>query len=248
MRAKTIPAVLAALLAVLALASSPAHANDKPWVFMLAGQSNMVGQGFPVPVERPDSRILRQGNVGAPWTVAQDPLGGPTDGAGPAMPFAREVLKYHPGVRIVLVPCAMSGTLIKKWRPGGKLYNICVGHMRDAIRRGGIAKGILFAQGEADGADMAAAPQWSQRYRRTIRSFRASLGRPDLPVVHTVIHPDAAYPASSAMVRAEQRRRLNRDDVSVDTRDLALRDGYHYTVPSYRVLGRQMARAWMALA
>lgn len=238
MRAK----ILLAALTVLALTASPAHAQSKPWVFMLAGQSNMVGQGFPVPVQQPDGRIMRQGAVGAPQTVAQDPLGGA--GAGPAMPFARELLKHHPGVRIVLVPCAKSGSYITQWQHGSRNYNRCVTRTRAAIRHGGEFKGILFAQGESDAFDMAHGTRWAERYQRTIRGFRKSLSAPTVPIVHTVIHPVVGFPASE-IVQAQQRRHLNSRDAAVEAQDLELRDAYHYTVPGYGILGRRMAQAWM---
>lgn len=241
MRLKLIP-LLAAII-TLALAG-PAHASSKPWVFMLAGQSNMQGQGFPIPPSNTDPRILRQGNIGAPWTVATDPLDG--FGAGPAIPFAREILRRHPNVRIVLVPCAKSGSYITQWQPGTHNYARCIAHTQDAVRRGGVLKGILVAQGESDATGFSHGPYWARRYQRMVRGMRDHLGA-HVPVVHTVIGKNALSWRAWGLVQAEQRRRFP-FDTAVETHDLKLRDSYHYTVPGYRTLGQRMGRAWEQLA
>jgi hypothetical protein len=212
---------------------------------MLAGQSNMQGQGFPDPPQQPDSRILREGVIGAPWTIAQDPLN--HLGVGPGMSFARELVRRHPAAQVVLVPCAVGGTAIDTWQPGMPNYNRCVTRTRDAVRRGGVLKGILFAQGESDGYTLFRAGQWAKRYQATIRGMRHSLS--SVPVVHTVLAADAkpaTFPGWN-LVKAQQRRQLNRDDIAVETQDLPLADGLHFTVPAYHALGRRMAGAWTTL-
>lgn len=237
-----------ALSANFAEAASTAHVAPRPWVFMLAGQSNMEGRGYPIPSEKPDARILRQGHVGQPWTVAADPLNG--FGVGPGMSFAKEVLRQHPTVRIVLVPCAEGGTSIVNWQRWQPLYNDCMRRTRDAVRRGGVAKGILFAQGETDALFHERGDYWAERYQSTIRDMRRGLAAPSLPVVHTVIGKDALPGQFVAWktVQRQQRRQLNSHDAAVKTSDLPVSGWPHYSVEGYRMLGRRMARAWAAEA
>lgn len=229
----------------LVIAGNAAAASTRPWVFMLAGQSNMEGRGGPIPTQKPDPRIIRQGEVGKRWTIARDPLQG--FGVGPGMSFAETLLERHPRARIVLVPCAKGGTTIAAWQ--SDLYRTCVARMRDAIRNhGGVAKGILFDQGEADAYTIERGIHWADYYKNMIGTMRRALAAPLLPVVHAVIARNElpAYFPAWDLVKSQQRRQLNRHDVAVETEDLPMAGFPHYSVSGYRSLGRRMARAWIA--
>ncbi|MCS7467918.1 sulfatase-like hydrolase/transferase [Stieleria sp. ICT_E10.1] len=132
--------------------------NEQFHLFLLAGQSNMAGRGKVTPADRvPDPRILmldRDGN----WVPATDPLhfDKSVAGVGLGRGFARRYASAHPDVTVGLVPCAVGGSPIAAWAPGGYHPQTKTHPYDDALRRiqtamaSGTFKGILWHQGESD--------------------------------------------------------------------------------------------------
>src|SRR4051794_24840886 len=93
-------------------------------VFVLAGQSNMVGIAQPVALGTaavPNLLVWRAGH----WEPAADPLQG--RGVGPGMTFGKEVLGALPeDTTVGLVMCGASSSSIGDWQPEGILYARCV--------------------------------------------------------------------------------------------------------------------------
>jgi hypothetical protein len=239
--------IRAALLALGVLLVLAPAAEARPWVFVLAGQSNMAGRGLPLPAETPDARIMEFTHH-ARLTVARDPLNN-EQGVGPGLSFARALLESHPERRIVLVQCAKGATFLKEWMRGQYLFERCARLARQATRHG-VLKGVLFAQGESDALSAPAARQWAARYRRFARDFRARAGAPDIPMVHTVLatttqprrfHEWRTVKTQQAAVQVPR-------DVAVRTGDLRLQDNVHFTVDGYRELGERFAAAWLRVA
>lgn len=233
-------------LAILLLACAPAtaHGDAKPWVFVLAGQSNMAGRGTPIPTEQPDPRIL-EFTHNARLAVARDPLNH-EQGVGPGLSFARALLKDHPGRKIVLVQCAKGATFLKQWMRGQYLFNRCASLTRQASKRGTL-KGVLFAQGESDALSTPSARLWAARYRELVTDFRSSVNAPRLPFVHTILgrttqsrrfHEWRVVKNQQAAVRVP-------GDAAVRTGDLPLQDNVHFTVEGYGTLGERFAAAWL---
>ena len=83
---------------------------------------------------------------------------------------------------IGLVPCAVGGTQLKRWQPGGDLYSNAVYRARLAMQDGTL-KGILWHQGESDSGTATNANTYGDRLAGMIRDIRADLGAPGLPVV-----------------------------------------------------------------
>lgn len=127
-------------------------------LFLLAGQSNMAGRGQMTAADaEPDFGILmldRNGN----WVPATDPLhfDKPIAGVGLGRGFARRYASEHPGVTVGLVPCAVGGSPIASWTPGGYHAQTKSHPFDDAVPRiqtamkDGTFKGILWHQGESD--------------------------------------------------------------------------------------------------
>ncbi|MEL7338418.1 MAG: sialate O-acetylesterase, partial [Planctomycetota bacterium] len=90
-------------------------------LFLLAGQSNMAGRGNVTPIDRyPDQRIVMLDQESR-WVPATDPVhfDKSVAGVGLCRQFAREYAAKHPGVTVGLVPCAVGGSPIAAWAPGG---------------------------------------------------------------------------------------------------------------------------------
>ena len=245
------PAILA-FVAAAALAPT-AGARPRPLLFVLAGQSNMVGYGQPVPRETPNAHVLRVALDGT-LVPAADPLGdrgdpaAPGSGFGPGMPFAWALEHRDHATTIVLLMCAAGGSSIAEWQPGQPLFETCVRRTRAAAAHARLG-GILFLQGEAEA--MTASPvDWRSGFTRFATAFRSRLAGPRLPLVFGQIatFADPRF-VNQAQIRAQQGSVRLPCASMVATSDLALGgDGIHFTIPSYQELGRRFSAAWEKLA
>jgi len=171
-----------------AVAVTPPAAKQSFHIYLLMGQSNMVGRdtrGLESQVE--NSRILSL-NADGQWVVARDPLhfsdGRIPPGIGPGTSFAREMLKTDPKITIGLVPCAVGGTPLRRWTKGkgGDLYEKAVERARLASQTG-VIEGVLWHQGETDTTKQQNADSYEARLTQMFQDLRQDLGLPNLPIV-----------------------------------------------------------------
>jgi carbohydrate esterase-like sialic acid-specific acetylesterase len=217
-------------------------------VFILAGQSNMLGRGQPSSSGAGADPSLWNWRA-AFWRVAHDPLGTPTDpdnGVGPGMTFGKDLLAAEPGQRIGIVMCARGSTSMDAWLPGQGPYENCV---RQATATGGTVRGILFLQGEADASQSKLASTWAAKFQKMLAGFRSVFG-PNLPAVIGEIGNIAKKGNKYApIVRAQQELAATQNThVAVfSTLDLPIGpDGLHFTVPAYFEVGHRFASHWLS--
>lgn len=225
------------------LSDADADAAAQPIrVFVLAGQSNMVGRGLPLSLGPPTNPRLLNWRDGA-WQTASDPLGPPSDpssGIGPGMTFGLQLLKRQPTWRIGLVMCAKGSTRIEDWAPDGPVYRSCVKTVKAA---GDTVAGILFLQGER-GAGVEQAAGWTAGFLPVFHAFRADFGE-TVPFMLGQIGTFAGLEGAQASIRAQQAAVAAKLPYTRLVRSLDLpTEGNHYTVPGYRVLGARFATAW----
>jgi hypothetical protein len=233
-----------------ALASSSGTTLPTPdEVFVLAGQSNMLGRGFPLSDGAASDSHLAVWRTKA-WKVAADPLGDPkvTDnGVGPGMTFGLGALQHLQPETVGIVMCAVAGTTISKWQPGRSVYTDCVNQVHAA---GGHIDGILFLQGESDATNQSDADNWGKRFKVVLNGFRADLGS-DVPFVLGQIGTISASGFKyQKTVRDQQAKAATGKPglVMIMTKDLATgSDGLHFTVASYKTIGDRFATAWWQL-
>ncbi|MFT5222143.1 MAG: hypothetical protein ACI867_000440, partial [Glaciecola sp.] len=150
------------------------HVGD---LWLLAGQSNIEGNGDWVDPEPPHAHVRMLG-LDRRWAVAQEPLHRPlhsvdpvrmetiddverrrqeqtgdrTIGTGPGLPFAR-MLAERTGVPIGLVTAAHDGSTMREWDPrrreegGHSLYGSTALQVQAT---GGSIHGVIWYQGESD--------------------------------------------------------------------------------------------------
>ena len=165
--------------------------NSERSVFLLIGQSNMAGRGLleEVPMlSDPRISMFRDGR----WMTARDPLH--TDkptmaGVGLAMSFAARLLADDPQMSVGLVACAMGGTPLSLWMPGGELYGNAVSATRLALAGGGVLRGILWHQGEGDSGSEDTAASYGRRFGDMIHSLRSELSAEGVAVVAGELGP-----------------------------------------------------------
>ena len=138
--------------------------------FLLVGQSNMAGRGFPQEVEPVDSKdifVLRNGR----WWPMYVPVNPDrvTAGTNLAESFAVRYAQDH-GVQVGLIPCADGGTSLDQWRPGGVLFDHACMTAQLADRTAHIV-GVLWHQGESDCGE-ARHPLVKEKLKNLISAFR----------------------------------------------------------------------------
>jgi Carbohydrate esterase, sialic acid-specific acetylesterase len=154
-------------------------------VYLLMGQSNMVGRDtttLAAQVDHPN--ILAMDGQGR-WVMARDPLHEDAripPGVGPGMSFAVEMLKANPNRTIGLVPCAVGGTPLSRWVKGADLYEQAVGRAKIAAQAG-VIRGMLWHQGESDTASKENADSYEARLTQMFKDLRGELGLATMPIV-----------------------------------------------------------------
>lgn len=138
--------------------------------FLLVGQSNMAGRGFPhevEPIQNKDIRVLRNGR----WWPMYVPVNPDrvTSGINLAESFADRYAKEH-GVQVGLIPCADGGTSLDQWKPGGVLFDHACMMARLADRSAHIV-GILWHQGESECGETRY-PLCKEKLKTLIGAFR----------------------------------------------------------------------------
>lgn len=158
-------------------------------LFVLAGQSNMAGRGkVAAEDKRVDERVWMF-NESRQWVPAVDPLHfdkPKAAGVGLGKTFAIDYANAHPGVKVGLIPCAVGGSPITAWRPGGfhdqtksHPWDDCVTRVNDAMQSG-VLKGVLWHQGEGD-SNVVAAGKYEERLTELITRFRDTFTAPNVP-------------------------------------------------------------------
>ncbi len=155
--------------------------------FLLLGQSNMYGCGT---IDREalntDDRIqvYRDGK----WETARQPLQKwdckiyPEGGGSMGISFARRLLQEFPKAPINLVPCALGGSPIEQWLPGGQCYQNATTIAKEAVCKGEL-RAILWHQGESNSSEEDNAKKYFFNFKEVVESFRKDLNSENLPFI-----------------------------------------------------------------
>lgn len=241
--------------------------GPRPWIFLLAGQSNMSGRGdladLP-PDFGGDPRIALFDNA---WhvRVAEEPLDDATcsrepwldddAGVGPGLAFGHRLVELDPDARVVLVPCAVGGTPIAWWHPDDttrRLFSACVDRTRGAVdATGGLVAGVLWYQGESDATADADVAGFTGATEHLFANFRAAFRLPRLPIV-TVRLPEES-PNPDVFPHWDEIRDLQLGFGELDAVAVVEARGplapvrVHLSTAAQLVLGAEMADAWAHL-
>ncbi|MDA1314584.1 MAG: hypothetical protein O2968_14690 [Acidobacteria bacterium] len=225
-------------------------------LWILAGQSNMVGRAELKNVEQPDELVHVLKPKSSDWDLAKEPIHERVErndmviGAGLGLPFAKELVR-RTGVPIGLIPTAVGGTSLWQWDPALKtkgresLYGNMLMQFEAA---GGHVRGMLWYQGEAD-AQPDRIGEYLERFRDFVAAVRSDLRSPDLPI-HTaqlgryVITPSGRTDSTWSAMRQIQRRAAHEiANVSVVSGvDLGLVDLIHVDTEGQKTLGMRFAK------
>jgi hypothetical protein len=161
-------------------------------LYLLIGQSNMAGRGM-ISAEFADQGApgLFMLNKENNWVPARHPLhfDKPTvAGVGPGLSFGITMAAQNPAHNIGLIPCAVGGTSINVWKPGGfdaatntHPYDDMLLRLQAAQKTGRL-KGVLWLQGESDSSPEKS-PGYIQKLAILIEQIRLAADDPSLPFV-----------------------------------------------------------------
>jgi hypothetical protein len=232
--------------------------SQGPLVFVLAGQSNMVGQGATDEIA-PDDAVLPPNVTYFLGPVETTPAEHPR--FGPEVALARDLAAVLPDREIVLVKHARGGTSLLAWAPqwdsaraeitrnasAGPLYS----QLMDVLQ--GLDLGpdaelgaILWMQGERDARTPEAGEEYFANVTELIAAFRRDLARPDLPFLLGHVNPPAErYPAREAVREAQKRAAREISGVHLIATDDLTKwdDDLHYDTEGILELGHRFAAA-----
>jgi hypothetical protein len=241
--------LLTGLLFLLAACSSASGepADAELQLFLLIGQSNMAGRGrVEAEDRRSDPRVVML-TRDLTWVPAADPVHFDKDiaGTGLCSQFARSLLAADPTLRIGLIPCAMGGSSLDQWQPGGALYADAVRRTREALKRGRLA-GILWHQGESD-SEPALRATYADRFARMIARLREDLGAPATPLV--IGELGHFFPPARDFNRAlpDLARRVPHCGLATAEGLVDKGDKLHFDAASLRRYGERYAAAYLRL-
>lgn len=147
--------------------------------FLLIGQSNAAGRGYPEDVPPiSDNRlwVLRNGR----WRKMYTPVNPDRETAGINL-IESFALKYaeEKGVDVGIIPCADGGSCLDQWQVGGLLFDHACFQASLAQRTSTIA-GVLWHQGESD-CDNDRYPLYEEKLTKIFAAMRKKLDLYDVP-------------------------------------------------------------------
>jgi len=238
------------LTIILSFVSS-AYAGTK--VYLLAGQSNMVGwsdsSGLPPELQqpRPDIQTYWQGI----WQDLQPGLGGNSSKFGPEVTFGHDIADVQSGENIVLIKYAVSGTsLWNDWRAtDGVEYINFINAVDDALLSVSDPEiaGLVWMQGESDAYPLHSTLAYAEAYEQNLTTFiqavRSEFGVPDMPFVIGQISDSSVWTWGDIVQQAQLTvSQTIQNTALVVTSDLGLKaDEMHYNSQGTVQLGRRFA-------
>lgn len=229
-------------------------AKENFHLYLLVGQSNMAGRGKVTPEDKkPHERVLML-SKDLKWVPATDPMHFDKSiaGVGLGRTFGIEMASADSDVTVGLIPCAVGGSPILAWEPGGYHESTKTHPWDDMLPRAkaalekGTLKGILWHQGESDSKDDLA-PKYEERLHAMVERLRKDLNAPRVPFIAGAMGnwPERPWNAWKTMVDQVHRElpKTISNSAYVSAGELQHRDKVHFNRESYIKFGKRYAKA-----
>jgi len=220
-------------------------------LYLLIGQSNMSGRG-PITKEFKDqgSPNVLMFNKDDKWVPAKNPLHFDKPsivGVGPGLSFGISMVKKNSRAKIGLISCAVGGTSIDVWKPGGidgvtktHPYDDMLARLKEA-QKSGLLKGVIWLQGESDSSPEKAA-MYLSKLKDLIERIRTVAGNDELPFVAGEL---GRYKAQYQNINAVLKHLPQQVSNTVVASSKGLKDKgdkTHFDSPSAKKMGERMAK------
>jgi hypothetical protein len=233
-------------------------------IFIMMGQSNMTGDGGLVQGQDTVSnpRILKwwntdsvnyNGRASYGWMMGQEGFSQPYWGRcgiggmclGPSRAFAQVLVDSSATKAVGVANIGYSGSAIESWVKGGQYYQRNLDWIAQ-LRRGGIVRGIVWHQGEANSGPMS--PSYGQVLARMVADYRADLGLPDLPFIAGTVGTTGLPTDGRVNFALDSLQRAGFPSFRmVSSAGTVLYDNVHYNNVSQRLMGQRYAQAYLAM-
>lgn len=254
-RGRPLAALVVALLAVALTATArlaaPARQAKLPVLtFVLAGQSNMEGQGRIDGRTPVDPRVTVLTSAG--WVTATEPLPQglpdppspqlPGLGVGPGIALADNLIAKRRASQVRLISCSINGSPIKLWIPGAAYYDACAAQIKAA----GHVDGVLFYQGETDALSTATAKIWAHQFKRFVAGMQHLTRHARIMFAQLGPYPTDPFRVAWNLVKAQQASIRLTGVTMVRTDDLPVfaTSTVHHTAAAERAIGLRFAKPW----
>jgi len=246
----------------------------KPLVFVLSGQSNMLGRAvfksgdqelfkLPPNVSFVDEGVKKEafghgGGSGETKKLTSTSF-------GPEVGFANAITQAMPRREIILIKRAKGGTNIAFWTPEkiadgvkadnqgcktGPWFNLLIHEVRETVGSKEVEWGaVLWMQGCSDSNKETTAAVYCEKQAQLVAAFRKEIGNLQLPFIFGQVNPPLEKYPFADLLRAQQEQYEKQDPLSrrVLTDDLTkLLDNLHYNREGQLELGKRFAEAWLA--
>jgi hypothetical protein len=180
--------------ALIIAEEAEAEAGATVRIFLLGGQSNMVGQGrnseLPPPLNAPFPRVKCWDRRRRQWVPLAPGMGKYPDRFGPEISFGHAMAEAMPDADIRLVKFAAGGSnLYENWAPPeGPCYRSFMKTAESALRDLDKSRiqyeivGMLWLQGESD-ADAGKGDLYEENLKAFIAHIRQEFKEPEMPFV-----------------------------------------------------------------
>lgn len=231
-----------------AAGEAPQSAEEALPVFLLLGQSNMVGHGAD-PKELSAELVASVSALvfaGGAWETLRPSGAYQEPGSYKGMGFSPEIGLALALGRVGVVKSAANGSsLVNDWAHGGRERAKALALAKAALAsRPSRLAGVLWMQGESDSFDEGPARAYRDNLRELVASLRAELGAPGVPFVAVRISPSVNFVQRDVVRGAQMDPGIARY-AWIDTDDLDHgEDAVHFTGQAELELGRRFAKAF----
>jgi hypothetical protein len=245
----THPVIYIILFSFILLFSNILQAKER--VYILAGQSNMMGKGkthqLPAFLKRHPS------NVEFYYQGRQRQLA-KFSHFGPEVSFAHAISRAFPNDKHIIIKHVATGTSINQWLPGSRLFDGLLrqrGFVKVSTNANNIVNkkvdAIIWMQGEKDARSATNANRYEANLKRFIMGVRSKLNSPHSVFIMGQVNPeDQAFHMLETVKQAQvnTQRALPRVKL-VSTDGLGkIYDHVHYNTQGQMELGKRFARAY----
>lgn len=224
----------------------PIQAYAKDRIYILAGQSNMMGKG--------KTHSLPASYRKTPHNVKFYYQGRPRDLAkysyfGPEVGFAHAVARAYPQDTHIIIKTVATGSSIQQWMPGSGLYKSMLRQVKFAdLDENQAIDAVVWMQGEKDARNKQTATQYEGSLRRLINGLRNNLVSPNSLFIMGQVNPQDPAFTMTELVQSAQNKvgQTSKNTVVIPTDGLGtIFDHVHYDAKGQLELGKRFAQAYI---
>jgi hypothetical protein len=232
------------------------------WVYLMAGQSNMLGQAYTADLATADTQPIPNAEIYfvspletnshmKAWLPVAPGFGWQDNRFGPEVGFARRYHELYPDRHLALIKVSQGATeLFDLWKaPTGSLYQLLTKTVLEQLQvlgtrgRPEIA-GLLWMQGESDGTVLEHANAYRDNLLGMVEHVRVDLALATMPVVAGLIATDCCWTYADTIRKSTTQVSTlagNMNVVETDDLPMSKSEVGHYSAAGQLALGSRFA-------